>query len=158
MQVAEDRGERRDGTTAGPRVSGRPWRAPVVVGAVAAVGTVAIAALDPSDGGAPVCLSQSILGVDCPLCGGLRCVNSLVRGDLLAAADHNVLLAVVLPVAAVLWAAWMVRAVQGRPLRLPRPPRWSLVALGVVLVTFTVTRNIGGGGWIGWLGSSAGPP
>jgi hypothetical protein len=102
----------------------------------------------------PVCWSQGIFGVDCPLCGGLRCVNSLVRGDLVAAADHNVLLAAVLPVVAVVWAVWMVAAARGRRLHLPRAPKWLLGAAGVVVLAFTVARNVDGGPFIDWLASS----
>ncbi len=90
--------------------------------------------------------------IDCPLCGGLRATNALMRGDWFAAADHNVLVAVVLPVLAVLWAVWMVQSLRNRPFRLPAVPRPALYAGIAVLVAFTVLRNLDvSSGWIHWL-------
>lgn len=130
------------------------WRAPVAVGAAVAAGTIAIAAWNPGDSGVSVCWSKSLLGVDCPLCGGLRCVGSLARGDWLAAADHNVLLAVALPLLVAVWAVWLVRSLRDEPFALPRPSRAAWVGLAVLVVTFTVARNVGGPGWVDWLSSA----
>ncbi|MFM7064254.1 MAG: DUF2752 domain-containing protein, partial [Actinomycetes bacterium] len=135
----------------GPPVTGVPaptdapplWRTPALVGAGVAGASLAIAAWNPTDSGTPLCWSQSFLGVDCPFCGGLRCVNSLVRGDWLAAADHNVLLAVALPVAAVLWVVWLVKSVRGERFELPKVPTVAWVGIVVFLVAFTVARNVG---------------
>lgn len=143
------------GRFAASAASGRPWALPAAVGAALAVGTAGVVALGPSDDAAPICLSRTVFGVDCPLCGGLRCVARLAAGDLLGAADHNVLLAVALPLVTVAWAVWMARALVGRPTRLPRPPAWSLVAGGVVVVAFGVLRNLGDGGVLGWLAAGA---
>ncbi len=129
------------------------WHKPAKVGAAVAAGSIAIALWNPTDGGAPLCWSKGFLGVDCPFCGGLRCVNSLVRGDWLAAADHNVLLAVVLPVAAVLWVVWMVKAVRGEKFELPKVPLVAWIGVVVVLVAFTVARNVGGPAWADWINS-----
>lgn len=130
------------------------WRTPAFAGAAIAVGTAAIVAVDPRTGGLPVCASQSMLGVDCPLCGGLRCVNSLARGDLAAALDHNVLLAVALPAAAVVWATWMVTSLAGRHLRLPSPPKWLSIGLIALVVAFGITRNLDLGAFTDFLSSS----
>lgn len=136
------------GATAGGNDDGRDdaarpvWARAALAGGAVAAGAIAIAAVDPTDTGVPVCWSAGLFGIDCPLCGGLRCVNALVRGDWLAAADHNVLLAVALPLVAITWAVWMVGAVRGRPPALPKVPVWAWVALGVVTVAFTVVRNL----------------
>ncbi len=130
------------------------WVAPVATGAALACGCAAIALWNPGDGGTAVCWSKAAFGIDCPLCGGLRATNALLRGDWLAAADHNVLVAVALPVLAVLWVVWLVRSLQDRPLRLPTIPRPALVAIGVGLLAFTVVRNLDVDvGWIHWLAS-----
>ena len=129
------------------------WVAPVAVGAVTACGCAAVALVDPGDSGTPVCWSKALFGVDCPFCGGLRCTNALLRGDWLAAADHNVLLAVALPALVVVWGVWLVRSLQDRPFRLPRVPRWGWIGIALLLVAFTVARNVGGPAWIDWLAS-----
>ncbi len=118
------------------------WARGALAGGAVAVGAAAIALVDPSDSGVPVCWSAGLFGIDCPLCGGLRCVNSLARGDLLAAADHNVLLAVALPVVVAVWSVWMVGALRGRPVRMPKVPVWAWIVLGVVTLAFTVVRNL----------------
>lgn len=132
------------------------WAAPAATGALLAGGCTAILLVDPADGGAPVCASQLLFGLDCPMCGGLRCVNAMLRGDVLAAADHNVLLAVALPVAAAVWVVWTVASMRGRALRWPRLPLWSPIVAGVLVAAFTVARNVDAGGWVGWLASTAG--
>ena len=129
------------------------WHKPAKVGAAVAAGSIAIALWNPTDGGTPLCWSKAFLGVDCPFCGGLRCVNSLMHGNWLAAADHNVLLAVVLPVAAVLWAVWMVKALRGERFELPQPSRAAWVGILVFLIAFTVARNLGGPAWAEWINS-----
>lgn len=131
------------------------WALPASIGAAAAAGTAAIALAGPDDGGTPICVSQAVFGIDCPFCGGLRCVGALARFDLWAAADHNVVLAVALPLLAVAWLVWMVATLRGRPVRVPRVPVGAWVALGVVLVAFTVARNLDGSGWIGWLAATS---
>ena len=66
-----------------------------------------------------------------------------MRGDWLAAADHNVLLAVALPVVVVVWAVWMVGAVAG-PHRSPAHAAGVGVdrAGGAWSLAFTVVRNL----------------
>lgn len=130
------------------------WRTPLAVGAAAVCGCVAIAIVDPTDSGVPICWSQALFGVDCPLCGGLRATNALMRGQFGAAADHNVLVAIALPVIAIVWVAWVVAQMIGRPFRLPRVPRWLIGTAAVLLLAFTVARNVGGPAWVDWLAST----
>ncbi|MHB1137402.1 MAG: DUF2752 domain-containing protein [Microthrixaceae bacterium] len=135
--------------------SGAPsWRKPLLAGVAAAAGCVAIVAVDPTDTGVPICWSQGLFGVDCPLCGGLRATNTLLRGDLLAAADHNVIVAVGLPIVAVVWVVWVLAQVAGRPFRLPRVPRSLLAVTAVAVLAFTIGRNVGGPDWVDWLAST----
>ncbi|MFN7148933.1 MAG: DUF2752 domain-containing protein [Microthrixaceae bacterium] len=132
------------------------WRRGARVGGVVAVGAAAIALVNPRDSGVPVCWSQGVFGVDCPLCGGLRCVNSLARGDLIAAADHNLVLAVALPVVVVAWAVWMVWAVRGRRFSFPSVPRWVWTIAAVAVVAFTVARNMDLGPFAHYLAAERG--
>jgi len=118
------------------------WRRGALAGGAVAAGAATIALVNPTDTGVPICWSAGVFGFDCPLCGGLRSVNALARGDWLAAADHNVLLAVALPVVVVLWVVWMVGALRGREVRLPSPPMWAWGALAGITLAFTVVRNV----------------
>lgn len=136
-------------------IAGPLWRTPALIGAGVAAGCAVVAVVNPTDSGVPICWSQGVFGIDCPLCGGLRCTNALLRGDLTAAADHNVLLAVALPVIAVLWAVWLYRSIKGERFRLPSPPKWLIGAAAILVLAFTVARNVDSSGWIGWLASTA---
>lgn len=108
-----------------------------VAGVTAYVGLV-----DPSSGGAyPLCPSRSLFGIDCPACGGLRGTHDLLRGDIVGALDHNLLLPVLLVVYAVAIGLWL-RPLIGRAIRPVRTPRWLLTTGIVVAVAFTVLRNI----------------
>ncbi|MEU7055690.1 DUF2752 domain-containing protein [Streptomyces sp. NPDC046197] len=114
-----------------------------VAGAFAYVGTV-----DPNEPGHyPVCPLLRYAGVYCPGCGGLRSAHAFVHGDLLTALHDNALAVAGYLVFAVLWTAWVARAVRGRPLRLPLGPvhLWSL---GALLLAFTVVRNLPFGSWL----------
>ncbi len=133
----------------------RSWKRGALAGAAAACGCIAIAAVNPTDTGVPICWSQGVFGIDCPLCGGLRSVNALMRGDVLAAADHNVLTTIALPIIAVVWAVWMLRTIRRQPFRWPTPPVWLLTSLAVVAVTFTIVRNMDLGPVANWLAATA---
>ena len=136
------------GTAAPREIVGSPAQPPSRLGRVAAlvgaVGAVAYVGLaDPGSGAAlyPPCPSRALLGLDCPACGGLRGTHDLLHGDLIGALDHNPLLPLLLALyayAAVVFFAPLV----GRVVRPLRPPRWVLVAGGVVLAAFAILRNL----------------
>jgi Protein of unknown function (DUF2752) len=114
-----------------------------LAGLAAAAGVTAYVGLvDPSQGGAyPLCPSRFLFGIDCPACGGLRGTHDLLRGDVVGALDHNLLLPLLLGVYAVVFAAWLL-PLFGRPAPTLRPPRWLLATGIVVVATFTVLRNL----------------
>jgi hypothetical protein len=157
VAVTTDAVEHTEGAEApGPVPDARPaWHRPAAVGAAVACGCAAVALWNPGDGGTPLCWSQSVLGIDCPLCGGLRATNALLRGDWAAAADHNVLLAVLLPLAAVAWLAWLICSVRGKRFPVPRLPSAAWIGIGVALIVFTVVRNVGGNPVFDWLAATA---
>jgi hypothetical protein len=117
---------------------------PLLVAASAACVCAAVWVADPTTPGGPlpVCPTKALLGIDCPGCGSLRMLYSLMHGNLLAAARFNALglVAVVLLVWAYL--AWTSGHVAGRRIRSWQHLRWSAaVTLSLVVVWF-VLRNI----------------
>jgi hypothetical protein len=130
-------------------------RTPWGVAAAAGAGCLALAAWNPGDHGIPICPTKAITGLDCPLCGGLRAVAQLTRGHVGQAASHNLLVVAFAPVAVVWWLSWWWAERNGRPLPRLRIGRvgWSLIA--VLVITFTVIRNLPIGGLAHWLNSSS---
>lgn len=114
------------------------------IGAVAAApvalpaGAYVLATQDPEKvGWYPRCPTRWLTGLDCPGCGTARGLHDLLQGDVVAAADHNVLLLVGL--------VWLVVAavlyLRGRP---QLGGRRAAVGWLVVAVAFTVVRNLPG--------------
>lgn len=128
------------------------WRrmlAPVATIGVIAGATLFVRQVDPNvPGHYPGCPTQDFLGIDCPGCGGLRSTHALANGDIAGAADHNLLVLVLVPVAVLLLGLWAWRAWRGiivdprgdspRQARLRR--HLPIVLVGVMLV-FGVVRN-----------------
>lgn len=125
------------------------WRTPVQLGAAVVAATAAISALDPVSHHVPLCPFQAMTGLDCPACGGLRAVFSLSRGDIVGAASHHLLFTVAVPFLVVGWFVWTFRAF-ATPTAVPRArPRWWGATALVVLVAFTVARNLPVFAWLG---------
>ncbi|MFS8203016.1 DUF2752 domain-containing protein [Streptomyces sp. CWNU-52B] len=114
-----------------------------VVGAFAYVGTV-----DPNEPGHyPACPLYQYTGLYCPGCGGLRSAHAVVHGDLGTALGANAPAVLGYLAFAVLWTLWVARSIRGRPTRIDpgTPLMWTL---GVLLLAFTVVRNLPFGGWL----------
>lgn len=124
------------------------WRAavaPSIVAATAATSLAAVAVVDPNVPGAwPVCPSWSVLGVLCPLCGGLRSAHALTELDLATAVGANAFVPLIVLAAAIGWLAWVRRLRTGQTRRSPTMPRWLLQVTGGVVVVYTVLRNLPG--------------
>jgi hypothetical protein len=142
------------------RVDDRPrWRRLAPIAAVGVVGLVAagyVALVDPNEGGHyPACPTQALFGVDCPGCGGIRSAHALLRGDVAAAADHNIAALVLIPIALVAFVVWARTAWSG----VTPEQTWQtfrrrsrLMLIGVIaLVVFGVVRN-----FVPYLGSGVG--
>ena len=139
-------------------------RAPLVTGACVLAASAFVALVDPNEPGHyPLCPTKYLTGLDCPGCGGLRATHDLLHGDIAAALDHNAFVVlVVIPAMVLLWAAWLVRAWKGDDAvagsRLQRAAdrlgsKPVLIGLGIVMLAFTVVRNIGGVPGFAWLES-----
>lgn len=129
------------------------WKVPAVLGAATVGATALIAAWGPGDHGTPMCASQLLFGVDCPLCGGTRSVYELTQGNLIAAADQNLIATIVLPILAVLWGIWLFNTLSEKPIRLPSVPKPVWIALGIVFIGFGLVRNLDTPSWAAWLSS-----
>lgn len=132
------------GRPGGRILDGRPrldWpRLAALGGALALVTYVGL--VDPDRGGAyPLCPSRRLLGLDCPGCGGLRGTHALLHGRVVEALDHNLLLPVILAVAAAAFALWLL-PLAGRPARTLRLPRWAVIGACVVGGAFALLRNL----------------
>ncbi|WP_102418897.1 DUF2752 domain-containing protein [Mycobacterium sp. 4858] len=118
--------------------------APLVVAASATLMCAVIWAGDPTtpNGPLPVCPTKALLGIDCPGCGSLRMLYSLMHGNLMAAARFNALglAAVVLLVWAYL--AWTYGRLAGRRVRSWQHRRWAAVVTLVLVAAWFVVRNI----------------
>ncbi len=131
--------------------SGRLARmaSPLAVGAVAALGTLALHLRDPHASGSWGYCPTALVGFSCPFCGSLRGVNDLTHLDLAGAASSNLLLVVAAPFVVALWVRRLVALWHGgaaaEPLQVPRA---AWVALGVVVLVFTVVRNLPVGAWL----------
>lgn len=122
-----------------------PWLMPTLVGAAAGVATAYTAWQDPNrEGMFPGCPLRELTGWDCPGCGGLRATHALTRGDVFGALDHNVWVAVGVPIAAVLWLFWLLRTLGVHDRRMPKVPAAVWWTAGALLLAFTVVRNIPG--------------
>lgn len=124
------------------RPAGRALRTPLLTGAAVAAATLVLAVRDPHVRGSyGFCPLLELTGLACPLCGGLRATHDLAHLDLAGAWSANALWTVVAPVLVVLWIAWLVAAVRGRPVRGPSAVTTGWVTLGVALA-FLVARNL----------------
>ncbi|MFJ8000740.1 DUF2752 domain-containing protein [Streptomyces sp. NPDC096310] len=104
--------------------------------------------VDPNESGHyPPCPLYSLTGLYCPGCGGLRGAHALAHGDPLTALGDNAPAFLGYGIFAVVWVIWVVRAGKGLPLRITQRPLWWW-SLGVVLMAFTVVRNLPFGAWL----------
>lgn len=87
----------------------------------------------------PPCPVHALTGLNCPGCGSTRMLRSLLDGDVFAAAQHNPLALAALP-----WLIWKAGHAIVRPEASRRPHPQALRILLVVLLVFTVGRNLPG--------------
>lgn len=133
-------------TEVGQAANGRLARLapPLLIGVLAAGTCAAVWVGDPTTPGGvlPVCPTKALLGVDCPGCGTLRMIYSLLHGDLLAAVRFNALALVAFGFLAVAYGTWTYGRVTGRQIVGWQHHRWAApIALVLVSVWF-VARNL----------------
>lgn len=118
--------------------------APLLVGVTGLVACALVYSVDPSQPGHyPPCPTKVLTGLDCPFCGSLRATHELMHGNLLGAADLNVTVYVVLPAIVLAFLLWTRRRLCGQAWS-PQFPRWATVSAVMLLLVFTVVRNLPG--------------
>jgi len=138
-----------DRATSSATSAHRDLRGPVVVaGAVLAVAAL-LRVRDPHDAGSyGFCPFLSLTGLPCPGCGGLRAVNDLTRGDVVAAASSNALAVALVLGLTVAWAIWTARRSMGdRAAPLIVVNARAALAVVTVVLLFGVLRNTPWGAW-----------
>ncbi len=130
------------------------WLPPAALAAGGLVASAYISTVDPNHSSAyPQCPWKLATGLDCPMCGATRAVHSFLRGDVVGAMDHNLLFVLLLPAMLYAFVAWTATRM-GHPLpSIPITSRWVWIPLTVVMIAFTVVRNLPGSPWH-WLNSS----
>jgi hypothetical protein len=121
--------------------------APLGVAAAAASGCVCIWLANPTVPGGilPVCPTKALFGIDCPGCGSLRMIYSLLHLDFAAAMRYNALGVGAVLLLAWAFAAWTYGRLVGRRVISWQDLRWAApTALALTLVWFVV-RNLGFG-------------
>ena len=126
-------------------------RAPVLLAGGLLAASVLLHLRDPHRGGSwGYCPWLLLTGTQCPGCGGLRAVNDLTNGQVLAAAKSNLLFVGSIPLIGWWWVRWLRdrwRAVVRPPVSSPRALGWAGAFL-VVAVAFAVVRNLPVGSWM----------
>ena len=118
--------------------------APAGVAAGACLGCAVILWGDPTTPGGPLplCPTKLLFGIDCPGCGSMRMIYSLLHGNLSAAAHYNAVALVALPLLALAWATWTRGRWLGRPVRSWQHWRWTPIVTLVIAGVWFVVRNI----------------
>lgn len=110
------------------------------------LGLMYIYIIDPVEipGATPTCFTYSQFGIYCPGCGNTRALHALTHGHIIETFDYNLLFPF-----AVIVLAWYFcvgfstllfrRRVMWIPSRIPTA---GAIGIGVVVVLFTVLRNI----------------
>jgi hypothetical protein len=128
----------------------RGVRTPVLIAGVLLAGSVALHLRDPHRSGSyGFCPWLALTGTYCPGCGGLRAVNDLTHGNVLAAASSNLLFVASLPFVAVWWLRSFADGWRG--VRRHLSDRSAYVVLVVVLsstMLFWVLRNLPFATWL----------
>lgn len=111
------------------------------MGAVAAGACAVVWVADPTTPGGilPTCPTKALLGIDCPGCGTLRTIYSLLHGDVMSALRFNALAVVALAFLLVAFAVWTYGRIIDRTIGSWQHHRWAAtVTLGIVVVWFVL--------------------
>lgn len=118
--------------------------APLLVGALAAGACAVIWVGDPTTPGGflPICPTKALLGIDCPGCGTMRMIYSLLHADFISAVRFNGLAVVALGFLIVAYATWTYGRAVGRTVLGWQHHRWAVPVTMVLVALWFVVRNI----------------
>ena len=125
-------------------------RGPVLLAAGVLLLSVLLHVRDPHRTGSwGFCPWLVLTGTYCPGCGGLRAVNDLTNGHVVAAASSNLLFTASVPVLVGLWLRSVADRLRGvrRHVETRRALIWAAVFLAVAF-GFAVLRNLPVGAWL----------
>ena len=102
--------------------------------------------IDPtvSQGITMKCMTYENTGLYCPGCGETRAFHALLHGHILQAFDYNLLFPFVLIIMGWFFLVGLTTLIcRKRVMWIPESfPTWGAISIGVVIVLFTVLRNI----------------
>ncbi|MBO4495098.1 MAG: DUF2752 domain-containing protein [Clostridiales bacterium] len=90
------------------------------------------------------CVTYEMTGLYCPGCGETRALHALLHGHIIQAFDYNLLFPFVVIIMGWLFLVGLTTLIcRKRVMWLPETfPAWLGIVIGVVVVLFTVLRNI----------------
>lgn len=129
---------------------GQRVRGPVLTAVGGAGALVLLHFYDPHRSGSyGFCPFLTVTGRPCPLCGGLRAMNDLTRGDFVAALTSNAAAVFILVAGAALIVRWFVRRSGGAAdAVLLTTPRVPTTIFAVLMIAFTIYRWTPWGHWL----------
>lgn len=117
---------------------------PLAVAAGAGVCCAVVLLGNPTTPGGPlpVCPTKALFGIDCPGCGGMRMLYSLLHGNIRAALHYNALSLVVVLLFGWSVVAWTIGRLRGRPVDSWLQWRWTPLVFVILFAGWFVVRNL----------------
>lgn len=95
--------------------------------------------------GVSQCYIFQSTGILCPSCGGTRCIQSLLQGDIVSAFHYNFVIACVVIYLVVFNIVYLInrnKDADRKILTWIYPKYWYTIILAVILIIYTVLRNL----------------
>lgn len=116
---------------------------PLAVAGAAAAAVATVGLRDPhAAGNYPSCPSIALFGVHCPGCGSMRAMHEFAHVDIAGVFSRNILVPFALVLLVWAWVAWFDRRLGHARVPALHPPVPVLYGSIVVLIAFTVLRNL----------------
>jgi len=126
----------------------RSLRGPAVAAGAGLAALVLLRLRDPHDAGSyGACPFLSVTGLPCPGCGGLRALDELAGGDVVAAISSNALVVALAAAVAVVWTGWTIGRIRGR-MPVISPGAGTLLLVVPVIAAFGILRVTPWGSWL----------